>query len=54
MAAFPHFEHDVEGAERVDGKYVAYCTQRLPAGYSLNGRIEAGVKGNSVASFGEI
>jgi len=28
MAAFPGFEDDVEGAERVDGKYTAYCTRR--------------------------
>jgi arginine decarboxylase len=26
-SAFPGFEHDVEGAERVDGKYAAYCTR---------------------------
>jgi hypothetical protein len=26
--AFPGFEHDVAGAERVDGKYAAYCTRR--------------------------
>lgn len=27
-AAFPGFEHEVEGAERVDGRYAAYCTSR--------------------------
>jgi arginine decarboxylase len=27
-SAFPGFEHDVEGAERVDGKYAAYCTRQ--------------------------
>jgi arginine decarboxylase len=31
-AAFPQFEHDVEGAERVDGRYAAYCTRQLSVG----------------------
>jgi arginine/lysine/ornithine decarboxylase len=32
-AAFPGFEHEVEGAEHVDGEYAAYCVASVaPAG----------------------